>query len=259
MSKPKVRISITTNIDTTEWGFGRRVIEAFCNTDSRLTPEYFDNNEAITKPFKGVADCEELWAPEVVIDAGVNGRIITKWNSMWRRGKTVKCRADMHHTLLNQRGQLRPGWFTFDAAADTKVDWLGLFRQLCELAEPKFAVMHLFTDIEVRRGAFGVGDDARIAQDDFVAGAPAVALEQRGIPNLAWATFFGKEYAAEVDAKKMRDYDFIIDEIDQGSLLILTPRLFDVADNFLLFSTRRVEAKELFRPGMFRITNEPPF
>ncbi|WP_141639865.1 hypothetical protein [Cupriavidus basilensis] len=62
--------------------------------------------------------------------------------------------------------------------------------------------MHLLADIEIGRGAFGVGDDADIAQDDFVTGVPAIALEQRGIPNLAWATFFGKEYAAEVDEKK---------------------------------------------------------
>ncbi|WP_237717301.1 hypothetical protein, partial [Cupriavidus basilensis] len=54
------------------------------------------------------------------------------------------------------------------------------------------------------------------------------------------------------------DY-FGIDEIGQGSLLVLTPRIFDEVDNFALFSTRRAEAKKLFRPGLFRITNEPRF
>ncbi|WP_211468257.1 hypothetical protein [Collimonas silvisoli] len=257
MSKPKIRLSITTRLDTTRWEFGKQVLEAFCETDPRLVPEYFDNVEAIKKQFNGIAACEEYWAPEVVMDAGSYGRTFTKWNSMWRRVKAVKSRGEMHHTLVNQRGQLHLGWLTFDADGDRKVDWAGLFHRLCVLAQPKFATLHLFTDIETRRGAFGTAVETDIAADDFVTGPHGMTLEKRGIPNLAWATFFGEDYAAEVDMQKLCAQGFEVEAIGQGFLVTLTPKLFDVVENFALLSARRTMLKKLFRPGLFGLAEEP--
>ncbi|WP_201766100.1 hypothetical protein, partial [Verminephrobacter aporrectodeae] len=117
--------------------------------------------------------------------------------------------------------------------------------------------MHLFTDIETRDDAFGTDEHAIVAADHFLAGPPAAVLEDEGIPNLGWATFFGREYTKEIDAEKLRANGFAVEAIGDGHLVILTENIFDVADNFPLFSARRSELKKLLRPGFIRLTNEP--
>ncbi|WP_265654513.1 hypothetical protein [Verminephrobacter aporrectodeae] len=259
MRKSYIRISIVTDIDTTKWDFGKKVLETFCETDPRLVPSGFDNNPKIKKPFHDIAACEKYWAMEAIIDATEfgDGLIFTKWDCDWKRSKAVKYNCTMNHTLVSQLGKLHPGWLHGDADANRKIDWAGLFHRFIELANPQFAILHLFTDIETRRRAFGEEHHAIVAKDDFLMGPPAAILEDRGIPNLAWATFFGRDYTKEIDAEKLRANGFAVEAIGDGHLVTLTENIFDVADNFALFSARRVELKKLLRPGFIRLTNEP--
>lgn len=257
MGKQRVRISIVTNVETVDWRFGRQILEALCSTDERLVPEYFDNDEKVTSAFGGIDACEKLWAPEVVMDAGPYGRAATRWDSMWKRKSVVKSRGHMHHTLVNQRGERKAGQLKIDADSHKKIDWLGLFRRLCEISDPMFGTLHLITDVEASTGAFGLDEDALIASDQFLAGPSGAILERDGIPNLAWGTFLGAQFSTGIDTLSVRASGYHAEEIGEGHLLTITPELFDVADDFPLFSERRAALKKLLKPGMFRLIGEP--
>ncbi len=257
MGKQRIRISLVTNIETVDWSFGRQVLEVICATDPRLVPENFDNDEKITTAFDGIDACERLWAPEVIMDAGSYGRVITRWDAMWKRKATVKSRGHMCHTLVNQRGERKPGRLTVDAESHRKIDWLRLFRQLCEISDPIFGTLHLITEVEASVGAFGLDENALVAADQFLSGPPAIVLDRAGIPNLAWATFFGAQYASELDVTKLRANGYQVEEVGRGYLIVLTSDIFDVADNFSKFSERRSEFKRLVRSDLFRLIVEP--
>ena len=256
--KPEVKISVTTSVDTTTWAFGKQVLEIFCNVDARLMPERVGGCEPVKTPVENVAACEQHWAPDATID-GPYGRSFVKRDFLWKRTKAIKSDGHMMHTARNKLGNLKLGWLTFGAAPDKKTEWDRLFSRLCVAMQPKFATLHLFTDIEARANAFSAESDANFGTNDFFYGVPGHALENRGLANLAWATFFGEELAVEVDVQKLRDNGFRVEAIGKGFLVTLTSKLFDVMDEFAVFSTRRVVAKQLFKPGLFRIAEEPKF
>ncbi|MFV8628698.1 hypothetical protein ACNRDB_04290 [Ralstonia pseudosolanacearum] len=257
MGKPRIRISLVTNIETVEWSFGRQVLEVLCGIDHRLVPENFDNDEKITTAFEGIDACEKFWAPEVIMDAGPYGRTATRWDAMWKRKATVKSRGHMHHTLVNQRGEHKPGRLTIDADSHRKIDWPKLFHQLCKISDPIFGTLHLITDVEASPGAFGLDEAALIAADEFLRGPSGIALEREGLPNLAWATFLGGQYASEIDVVKLHANEYQVEKIGGGCLVTLTSSLFDVADIFPQFSLRRARLKKLLRPDLFRLVDEP--
>ena len=255
--KSKIRISLTTGIDTTMWEFGRQVLEVLCEADARLLPERVNNFEPIKIPVTSVEDCKKYWAPEAKLTGPGGGASFFKMDFLWKRTKVIKSMGHVMHTAVNRFGELIPGWMTFNADPDKKPDWHGLFRTLCFMAQPMFATMHLCTGAETKPSAFGAESDANYGTNDFLRGSSGIVLAERGVANLAWATFFGQEYAAEVNPESLRAQGFAVEAIGGGFLVTVSPSLFDVADKFPQFSARRAEIKKLFRPGLFRIQNEP--
>ncbi len=69
--------------------------------------------------------------------------------------------------------------------------------------------------------------------------------------------YYGDEFADEGDRQKMRERGFSVDEQSNGYLVTVTKRLEDVKNDFDSFSRRRAELKTLYRPGRFRIEEEP--
>jgi hypothetical protein len=256
MSNPYIQISIVTAIDTTAWDFGRHVLTEVCKTDPKLVPQYADNVDPIKRAFADIADCEQIWAPEVVID-GPLGRVRTPWTFRWKRIKSIRCRGDMYHTIRDTRERLQPGWLRLCADMDKRIDWLDLFKRLCVIATPTFATLHLFTAPELVVGAFGTGEMEELGQDDFVTGPPAASLEKRGIPNLAWATFFGQEYVKEIDARLLLSKHFDLERMKDGYLLVLTDNISDVDERFDEFCELRKLAKSCFRDKLFLLSKEP--
>lgn len=256
MTKPQIQISIVTAFDTTSWQFGRGILTNICATDLRLVPEFVGNSEPLKCSFTDIASVEPIWAPIATID-GPQGRVWVPWDCLWKRTKSVKNRGIMIHTKTDVSGKLRPGWLKIAADADKKINWFDLFKRLCQVARPSFATLHLFTDRETRPGAFGVSEQEEVAADDFLTGAPAATLEKRGIPNLAWATYFGTSYATDMDASVLNSHGYYIEQIAEGNVLTLTDNIFDVQTGFDEFSVRRRGAKEHFRSGMFQLSCEP--
>jgi hypothetical protein len=256
--KPLIRISLTTRLDTASWEFGRQVLELLCEADARLLPEKVNNFEPIKIPVTSVEECEKYWSPEAKLTGPGGGALFFKMDFLWRRSRAIKSSGHVLHTSHNRFGKLKFGWVTFQATPDKKTNWHRLFHRLCTLAQPNFGTLHLCTHAETQPGAFGAESDANYGTNDFLLGTAGIALEQRGLANLAWATFFGQEFAAEVDPEKLRAHGFGVEAIGDGFLVTVTPSLFDVANNFVQFSSRRAELKNLFRLGLFRIQNEPP-
>lgn len=254
--KPDIRISIVTQMDTAQWAFGRQFLQTLSEADVRLMPERVGNSEPIKILVSSIDDCENNWAPSAIID-GPLGRSHVKWDFLWKRTKAIKCLGCVFHTSVTKFGNLRPGWITLTAALDKKVDWSNLFRQLCILTNPKFATLYLRTEREDWEGSFSKEVVENYGKNDFLNGMPDAALKERGLSNLSWANFFGEQYASEVDVPKLRENGFSVEPIGEGFLVTLTPSLLDVMDNFPLFSERRVALRKLFRPGLFRINEEP--
>ncbi|WP_435484177.1 hypothetical protein [Variovorax sp. GB1R11] len=254
--KPEIRISVTTRLNTTEWEFGRKFLQTLCDADARLSPEYVGNSEPIKIFVGNIDDCKASWAPEAIIDGPV-GPSHVKWNFLWKRAKAIKYWGCVHHTLTTRSGELKLGWITLTATPDKRVDWSDLFHRLCILTNPKFATMHLRTDAEARPEAFSENVVENFGVNDLLYGHPDVALKERGLAYLSWANFFGEQYASEVDVAKLQENGFSVESIGEGFLVTLTPTLSDVMDNFSLFSERRVALRKLFRPGLFRINEEP--
>lgn len=254
--KPEVKIAVITQIDTTQWEFGHRFLQTLVDIDARLMPELVGMSDSTNTTVASIEACEEYWAPDAIID-GPLGRVITKWNFFWRRKKTVSSWGCVYHVTASRVGERSFGLITLTARADKKVEWINLFSRLCALTDSKYATLHLRTEMENRKGAFSEEALESYGVDDFLSGLPNLALEERGLANLSWANFLGKQYASEVDVLKLRANGFGVEAIGEGSLITLTPSLFDVEDNFSLFSERRVALRNLFRPGLFRINEEP--
>ncbi|MGJ7533538.1 MULTISPECIES: hypothetical protein [unclassified Variovorax] len=253
---PKLRISLVARLNTTEWAFGKKFLQTLYDVDVRLLPERVGNSEPIRTIVENIDDCEKYWAPSAIID-GPLGRSHVKWNFFWRRLKSVKCLGCIFHTSVNKFGDLKQGWITLSATPDKKVDWILLFSRLSELTNSKYATMHIETSLETRIEAYHPEVVENFGVNDFIYGVPDVALNEKGPANICWANFFGEKYASEVDVQRLRENGFSVEPIGEGFLVTLTPSVFDVVDNFSLFSERRVALRNLFRPGLFRINEEP--
>lgn len=78
-----------------------------------------------------------------------------------------------------------------------------------------------------------------------------------GLTNLGWASWFGGEYAKEINEETISAAGFPIQKIGDGYLVQVTENINDVVDDFRMFSNRRAELKSLFRDGLFMIKEEP--
>ena len=256
MKKSEIRISIVPLISTTDWSIGKQLLETFAAVDERLLPERISNIEPVRTAFESIEACEPCWMATGTI-FGPQGPRVFQHNFSWKRARAVKSNGYVIKPMRILSGELKLGWFTFSAAPDKKVDWEMLFKRLCRLLNPKFATLHLLTERESVSGVFGQEAINSMAANDFVMGSPDAALTSRGIPNLTWATYFGKHYEQEVNSSLIASQGYDVEQIGEGQLVKVTENLFDVANNFEYFSSQRAALKKLFRPGLFMIENEP--
>lgn len=82
------------------------------------------------------------------------------------------------------------------SAQDKKLDWFSFFRDMANIVQPILGRMHISMDIEMK----GANFDS--PQTIFWAG-PSQPEIRDGVTNLAWANFFGDEFAQEVDEARL--------------------------------------------------------
>jgi hypothetical protein len=145
---------------------------------------------------------------------------------------------------------LQPGQILLRAHPDRTVDWLALLRVFCHLAQPKYGILHLLTEIELTKAEFNSPEFL------FMRGPPGWAVES-SVPNLGWANFFGDEFAQMVDVARLQGQGCVTERIGDGHLVTATDGLFDVCDDFTKFSARRASLKRQFASEFFQIRDEP--
>lgn len=247
LMKAYVKIALRSRIDTKPQEVGRALLNVLSLGDGHLYPQQVSHNpDRFKDGFKG-ADALDLWWNEVA-QMRVEGTASDfSLDFAWRRKDAVKSTGYVRHTMRNNRGALLPGTVSLTAQWSPKIEWIEVFGALIGVFPPRLAMLHLFTSPEIGRPS---------PWSSFEAGSFGAALNP-DITNIAWAMYYGDEFADEGDRKKMRERGFSVDEQSNGYLVTVTKRLEDVKNDFDSFSRRRAELKTLYRPGRFRIEEEP--
>jgi len=153
----------------------------------------------------------------------------------------------VRHGIVNDAGKLVPSAIVINAPSNKSVAWERLFRSILTLFPAQLAMLHLFTAPENVKSA---------AWASFEAGSLGASLSPQ-LPNLAWATYFGDEFAIEGNRQEIRDAGYRVDDFANGYLVKVTDDLQDVETDFADFSHRRAKLKAMYRKGLFRIEEEP--
>jgi len=241
--KSYIQISIRTKIDTSEVTLGERLIGSLLECGDYLAPEQVSHNaDRITEPFSVAAQdaFQEMWASVASLRA--NGSLFDFYQDFaWRRKRAVKSSGTVSHTLINARGQLVPGNISFRAQWSRRVDWYSLFKSWCGIFPPQLAMLHLFDGPELsperKNNSFQIGSFNSALHPD--------------IPGIAWAMFYGNEFADEVDLRSLVNAGFQVDGMGGGHLVRVTEDIGDVSRNFGAFFARRAQLRKLFREGFF--------
>jgi hypothetical protein len=252
MIKAQVRLSIATEKDLSDWSYGKQFLETMIATDPRLTPKKIGFTEA-KHAFETVESAQPYWGKITKLTLSDKGRILetseVPSQFSWKRNAAIRHWGYADFPWRNKYGNLFYGGFGFSGTFDAKPDWLELFKTLCEMSEAAFGVLHLLTE----RETVMIG---KTQVSPYYSSVGGMVL-RIGIPNLAWATFFGAPFAKEVDAKNLRSHGYRVEGVAGGYLVLVSDKLTDILDDFPEFSRRRAALKQLFRDGLFRIKDEP--
>jgi hypothetical protein len=169
MLKTYILISLTTRRDTAEWVLGRTLLAALHETDAKLVPQFVGNSEPIKIPFESVAACEKHWSPIMVI-RGPLGKSEVHSNFLWKWIKPLKGYGHVMHTSTNKLGNMTLGRIVVRSHTIKNISWAQLFRRLCQIVQPKFGMLHVFTDREL------VATEFKSAADCFQNGPPGWAM-----------------------------------------------------------------------------------
>ena len=253
MPKPCVEMKIRTRAETSDWVYGKALLQSLCRWGDLLVPEQLSHNPdgfrgKELEPFVGVAEAEKKWALDISGYA-LNGVFVKQYDLFaWRRKKNLKCLGWVHHQLVNAKGNLAPGGIIFTSAYSEKVGWLSLFREWCEIFPVQLGVLHYYRETKPHF----IPPNAKFDEPDIRFGS---ALNP-DVSDAGWAMFYGDEFAEKVDVAKIRAAGFPIEKIGNGYLVRITENIEDVASDFAAFAKRRVELRKLF-PEHFFIVDRP--
>jgi len=253
--KSSVRISVISPLETSDWNVGQELLAAFQDVDARLVPQKVGTFEPLKHAVSCIDDCAPFWA--ISQSPNIKGLELNADGFIWKRTNSVKSYGHMMHKHRNIYGDVRDAWFVFGAASDRKIVWLPLFKRICEVLQPRYATLNILGSVEESPNAFGKEADASYATNDHLCGLAPIALERRGLANLAAVNFFGPDSKGEVSEERIREAGFPIERFGHGFLVQVAEDVFAAEDDFAEFARRRSELRKLFREGLFRINHEP--
>gem|GEM_PF-1686663 len=83
--KNYILLSLNTNVDTTNWHYGKSMLELMGATDERLMPQFISHNgDRINNAFDNVDSCKDHWA--TIGQLRSNGSMV-----QWFNGSMVQC------------------------------------------------------------------------------------------------------------------------------------------------------------------------
>jgi hypothetical protein len=227
MRRSRVLISLLTDQDTTNVGFGRNFTELlFAVRD--LTPERVGNFEPISNEVRGEDDVLAFWPHDPVL---------------WVRKHSIASEGSVHHT-----GPYGSGAVIIRAIYDPSFDWLTFFERLVATATPHYGYLHLLAESEIVRTRL-----SKASLRDFFLGAFSRVVAD-GFIDLAWANYFGPRWQGFIDIEAIRKESAVIKIVqpERGILFAITNHLSDVQEDFAQFDARRTSLKIAFAPNMFR-------
>jgi hypothetical protein len=245
MNQLTVVFSIATTKDTSDWSHGQRFFDTLIGIDVRLTPQEIglpDNRKA----YKTVESFKPEWGRRVMLK-GPLGPAEVLWPVDWQRNTAPRYRGRVDFADRMNNGRWMHATILISSVFDGKVDWLALFRAICELTDAIGGVMYLITPPEESLKTPGIS---------YYCLPIGGTIKDKQLPNIGWATFFGSLFKGEVDADLLRSHGFHVEELAAGYLVLMSETITDVRDNFMTFSKRRAELKKYFRPNLFKITRE---
>jgi len=266
-------MQIQTGTDLSSWEVGWKILSKVFS-DKKLLPERVATFGEVTNSHGlnvvDVEDCRELWASKAMMRAGGSQYEVME-DFHWKRAKIAKSQGTVTFTSISTKGIKRPGSIFFQSKYRPEIDWSGLFRIWCETVSPIAAVLHpLVTQDGPKKSEKDIREysyEEEISQQawsrflsgqsycEFRAGERNSLVS--GLTNIGWASWFGEEYAKEVNQPAISSAGFPIFKIGTGYLIQLSDHIDDVIGDYPAFSRRRARLKSLFRSDLFLIKEEP--
>ena len=205
--------------------YGKNILSLFYQKYFNLFPQMANFCEPVNQPILTIEEALKYW----------EGR-----PGLYRRKNKVVGSWYISEDFDNV------GYLTFEYNWNKNVNWFHLFKDLIMESKSYFGYIHVFTDREIEPSGAGS------AICCFLRGTPSWALRENGIPQLAWANYFGEEYVKELDLSLLQHHGFQVSPLGEGYVFNVTDQLEDVITQYDHFNTRRQVLKSLFRPGLFQ-------
>ena len=247
-----IEMSVATDRERTDLKYGRTFVETLISIDARLAPEEVGSSQTKLdkKRFEGIDSINEYWGTTSLVPTP-NGVLDVPNPFMLFRDSELNYWSSTYFSSRNINNRLFMGAISLSSEFDRCVNWLHLFKKTCSLQEASCGVLHLLTEPEFWDASPLLPGSSRYF------GPLGGYTHERGIPNIAWATFLGRSYSKLVDAKLLTQSGYHVEEFLDGYLILMSNDISDVLIDFPTFSHRRAALKKLFPEDLFVIKNEP--
>ena len=240
-------LKLQTNSDFTSWEVGGKLLSGIFS-EARLAPQKVATFGEVTAGHGHDVDCfkncKPYWASKATIRIGGSQRDIIE-DFHWKRQKVTKSQGYVKFTSTNVRNKTLPGWITLYSQYRKEIDWAGLFVNWCEIVSPFAAILHpAISKDGPEKSSKDIRDFTREeniqqnAWSRFLGGelycefrAGELNSLVTGLTNLGWASWFGGEFAKEVDEAAIADAGFPIQRIGDGYLIQVTEDIHDVIND----------------------------
>jgi hypothetical protein len=221
-AKELLIIQIEIGRPTTDWAFGKQLLELFASHDKRLAPQTLSIWGDKIADLSALEDAQSHWAGIGTMRDNGSLREFHVGVGWHRKLTTIPAKLSVY------------------AKPHKAIDWSGFANRLYELTEAQYGFAHLYRDAHLRA-------------DFSEAREPTWITEKRTatpVPQLGWSTFLGEPYANLVPSNLSQHQGVSVDQIGAGVAITLTDNVMDVSDDFGSFKLKRAELKASF-PKLF--------
>ena len=237
MKRNYILIKLILPYETNETSCLEKIISSMADFDSRLTPEFYSNEEEkINIEFSSVSDCFDAWKAQMVSKFKPEGyykevEFRSTLEFAWKRKRVVKYSAVFHHSNMVGEAAYRADvrkkpWMLYGnltikfSPVRKDLDYLALFKKLSMVLAPLYGVLHLFTEPELCKAKFSDPITS------FQLGVSSRALQTEGcLPELGWANCFSNEFNGDLQAEELPS-DVLNENISNSSHITAVPLTF---------------------------------
>jgi hypothetical protein len=232
--KKYIALHVFTDNALTKKDYAANILKIIYNDFPDLAPEYANFYEPINKPVPTVEDALKYWADGFIFN------LMSRRRTSPKTIFNVGCDKDDIYSIY-----LKCTW-------KKTIDWVKLFKLFQKCIDGYFGYVHLYSPEEIKQKA-----NCREIYGDFLY-TPGFKIRDKGIPDLAWGTFFGERYLDRLPLKELKKEGFTLKKQGQGYFLTLTDDISTLLKDYDGFEERRLIAKSLFPTGVFqeRVMNE---